>query len=277
MELFQWGTDPWGQEILIRLSWDLLTLTAVAAVVFIVTHAVWARWWLKKPAPSADAGADQLAASVPQRVPRHSLAARVFHWAMAASALVLLFTGFLPIVGIQFAWVTIHWIAGLVLTVAIVYHVIHASFWLDFWAIWIYPSELKDTWLRVQRFLGRSAAAPRKHDKYPVDHKLYHLGIMLAGFGVIATGLVMMFRVSIPLWTRNPYLFGDQTWGVIYMLHGLASVGLVGMVVAHIYFAARPDKWWITRSMVWGWVDRGHYVEHHDPQRWVVSQETRKE
>ena len=49
--------------------------------------------------------------------------------------LVLLVTAFLPIMGIQFAWVTIHWVAGLVLTATIVYHIIHAMFWQDFWAM----------------------------------------------------------------------------------------------------------------------------------------------
>ncbi len=276
MELFQWGTDPWGQEILIRLSWDLLTVTAVLALAYVVVHAIWVRWWFRKPVPTTP-DADQAAANVPERVLRHTLAARLFHWLMAASMLVLLFTGFLPIVGIQFNWITIHWIAGLILTASIVYHIIHASFWLDFWSIWIYPSELKETWLRVQRFLGRASGSAPKHDKYPVDHKLYHLGIVLAGLGVIATGLVMMLRIDTPIWTRNPYFFSDQTWGLIYTLHGLAGVGLVGMVFVHIYFAARPEKWWITRSMILGWIDRGHYVEHHDPKRWVVSKrETRK-
>ena len=30
MELMTWGTDPWGQEILIRLSWNLLYLPATS-------------------------------------------------------------------------------------------------------------------------------------------------------------------------------------------------------------------------------------------------------
>jgi hypothetical protein len=47
----------------------------------------------------------------------------------------LLFTAFLPKVGLQFPWVTYHWIAGTVLTISIIFHVIHASFWLDFLSI----------------------------------------------------------------------------------------------------------------------------------------------
>ena len=50
--------------------------------------------------------------------------------------LTLLVTAFLPKVGVQFDWVPIHWIAGLVLTASIIFHIIHASFFMDFWSIW---------------------------------------------------------------------------------------------------------------------------------------------
>ena len=40
MELFQWGTDPWGQEILIRVSCDLLYLSFWAGVAFIIFHVI---------------------------------------------------------------------------------------------------------------------------------------------------------------------------------------------------------------------------------------------
>ena len=46
----------------------------------------------------------------------------------------------------------------------------------------------------------------------------------------------------------------DATWGFTYVLHGLAGVGLVGLVIAHVYFAVRPDKWWITKGMIFGWI-----------------------
>ncbi len=37
---------------------------------------------------------------------------------MAAAMFTLLFTAFLPKVGVQFDWVTYHWIAGTVLTIS---------------------------------------------------------------------------------------------------------------------------------------------------------------
>ena len=54
-------------------------------------------------------------------------------------------------------------------------------------------------------------------------------------------------------------------------LSGLAGVGLVGLVIAHVYFAVRPDKWWITKSMILGWITRRQYLEHHEPSRWPVG------
>ena len=45
---------------------------------------------------------------------------------------------------------------------------------------------------------------------------------------------------------------------------------LVGLIIAHVYFAVRPDKWWITKSMLLGWITRRQYLEHHEPERWPV-------
>jgi cytochrome b subunit of formate dehydrogenase len=87
----------------------------------------------------------------------------------------------------------------------------------------------------------------------------------------VITGLLMMPRIRTPLFTRDPYYMTDSTWGFTYVLHGLAGVGLVGLVIAHVYFAVRPDKWWITKGMIFGWIPRRLYLEHHDPQRWKVS------
>ena len=42
--------------------------------------------------------------------------------------LTLLVTAFVPILEIKFAWVELHWMAGLVLSASILYHIIHASF-----------------------------------------------------------------------------------------------------------------------------------------------------
>ena len=48
MELFQVGTDPWGQEIIIRISWGLLTVAFWAGIAFVLFHAVYAVVWKPK-------------------------------------------------------------------------------------------------------------------------------------------------------------------------------------------------------------------------------------
>jgi cytochrome b subunit of formate dehydrogenase len=206
---------------------------------------------------------------LPPRITRHGVGARMFHWVMALSMLTLLFTAFLPIVGVQFAWVGWHWMAGLVLTATIVFHVIHATLWLDFWSIWVGPKDIPELKAEILREFGHDVPGP-KPGKYPLGNRLYHLGIVVAGLSVIATGLFMMVRVRTPFFTRNPYLFADSTWGFTYVTHGLAGVTLVGLVIAHVYFAIRPEKRWITKSMIFGFITRRQYLEHHDPDRWVV-------
>jgi cytochrome b subunit of formate dehydrogenase len=197
----------------------------------------------------------------------------MFHWIMAASMFTLLFTAFLPKVGVRFDWVTYHWIAGSVLTVSILFHIIHASFWLDFWAIWPDRDDVLDAWKRARRFLGQPAPPPRRFAKYPLENKLYHGAIIATGLSAIGTGLFMLFRVHTIFFTRNPYLFSDMSWGLMYVLHGLAGVGLIALVMIHVYFAVRPEKLDITKSMIFGSMRREFYLQHYDPQRWVVEED----
>jgi formate dehydrogenase subunit gamma len=140
--------------------------------------------------------------------------------------------------------------------------------WMDFWSIWVGPKDIPEFKAEMMRELGREADGP-KPGKYPLGNRLYHLAIVLTALVVVTSGLVMMVRVRTPLFTRNPYLLDDDKWGFTYVAHGLAGVALVGLVIAHVYFAVRPEKWWITKSMILGWITRRQYLEHHDPQRWA--------
>jgi cytochrome b subunit of formate dehydrogenase len=254
----------------IHIAWFLIWVAAIAGLAFFVVHAVYLRYFAKREEYAGDVS-PELAARLPPRIPRHSLVARMFHWVMAASMFTLLFTAFLPRVGVRFDWVTYHWIAGTVLTVSIVFHVIHASFWLDFWAIWPDRTDIEDAWKRVRRFMGQPAPPPRKFAKYPLENKLYHGAIMATGLSAIVTGVFMMFRVRTIFFPRNPYLFRDMTWGLMYVLHGLAGVGLIALVMVHVYFAVRPEKRDITKSMIFGSMKREFYLEHYDPERWPVE------
>ena len=278
MNLIQWAQSPWGQQVPTHISWTLLWVSAIGALAFLIVHALYVSIWAKPAAAhsatsSGPGVSSAVAARIPERVPRHNLSARLFHAIMALSMLALLFTAFLPKVGVKFAWVTYHWIAGIVLSISVVYHIFDAFFGQDFWSIWPDREDIEDAGRRMKRALGQAAPEPRKFAKYPLENKLYHLVVMLAGLSVIGTGLFMMKRVRTPFFPRNPYLFSDMTWGWMYVLHGLAGVGFVGLVTVHIYMAVRPEKFFITKSMIFGWMSREKYLEHHDPERWPVAAE----
>jgi cytochrome b subunit of formate dehydrogenase len=110
-----------------------------------------------------------------------------------------------------------------------------------------------------------------KFGKYPLENKLYHLAILATGLAAITTGVFMMFRVQTIIFPRNPYLFSDVTWGMMYVLHGLAGVSLIALVMMHVYFAVRREKLPITKSMLTGSMGRDFYLQEHDPDRWVIE------
>ena len=273
MGLVTWARSPWGQDVPIHIAWFLIYVCAIGGLAFLIVHAIYVRYFAKAE-EFAGTVSPNVAATIPQRVPRHSLAARLFHWIMAAAMLTLLVTAFLPKVGVQFNWVPIHWIAGLVLTASIIFHIIHASFFMDFWAIWPNKQDLEEGTNRMKRALGQDAPPPRRFAKYPLENKMYHGIIVLAGLAVILTGVFMIFRVRTGIFPRNPYLFGDMTWGLMYVLHGLAGVGLIALVIVHIYFAMRPEKFVLTKSMAFGTLPKEYYLSHYDAERWVVGGES---
>jgi len=271
IELFRRTQNPWGQDVLIGVSWDLMWTAIVLAAVFLVGHAVWYRW--RKFSEHAAATPAAVPAGVPERIQRHSLAARLFHWTMSASMLALLFSAFVPIMDLDFAgWLTIHWIAGVVLIATIVYHIIHAIGWMDFWSMMsVGPKFFKEGFQTVRHVLSSKAPEPEKAGKYPFDHRMYHHAIVVVSLSAVVTGVLMMMRVDTPFFTRNTYLLSDSMTGLVFAIHGFAGVSLILLIASHIYFALRPEKRWITWSMVRGWIDREHYAEHFDPAKWVVT------
>ena len=270
MEIIEFARSPWGQDVPIHISFALIWVCGIAGLAFLICHAIYVKFMAKPE--EFEATAPELAAKVPEKVARHSFASRAFHWVMAAAMFALLITAFLPKIGYQFAWVTYHWIAGIVLTVSILFHLVHTTFFLDPWAIWPDKTDIEDAKRRWLRMRGQAAPAPRKFAKYPMENKMYHFMIVLTGLSVTITGFFMMFRIRTPFFERNPYLFGDLTWGLMYVLHGLAGVGLIALIMAHVYFAVRPEKFVMTKAMVFGSIDKEHFLEHHDPKRWVVSE-----
>ena len=263
--------SPWGESVFVHISWDLFWAALVGGLLFLLAHGAYMLFSQHHKRSSDEVDRMEAErAGLPARIPRHGFVARMFHWVMAFSMLALLFTAFLPIVGVRFAWVQWHWMAGILLTASILFHIVHATFFQDFWSIWVGPKDIPEFKAEMMREIGREIGGP-KPGKYPLGNRLYHLAVLVAGLVVIGTGLVMMYRVRTGLVDRNPYLMSDSAWGLTYVFHGLMGVGFVGLVIAHIYFALRPEKLWITKSMIFGYITRRQYLEHHDPDRWVAE------
>ena len=273
MDFVVWGHDPWQRPVLQHLHWDPLWVSIFCVVMFVAAHAAYTMLSSGRKRTAAETDALEAAApDAPPRILRHSLAARFFHWSTSATMFVLLVTAFFPIVGLTFDWVPWHYWAGMIFTALIAWHVVHTAVWLDFWSIWAGPKDVPEFKALLLRETGRAADAPRPA-KYPLGNQLYHWILTLVGLLVIVTGLLMMFRIDTPFFAHDQYLIGERAWGWVYVLHGLVGVSLVGLVAAHVYFALRPDHWWLTKAMIFGWITRRQYLEHHDPSRWRVTRD----
>jgi formate dehydrogenase subunit gamma len=204
----------------------------------------------------------------PKRVLRHYLIDRIYHWLMAASVLVLMGTAFLPISGWKFEWVSLHWMTGVVLALLVLVHIVRALIWQDWRAMLVDGTDIRDGVRSIRTAIGGRGPAPGKPGKYKILQKLYHLAAAILVLSIIASGLLMLLKIDTPLWRRNPYWFDNDTWGVIYSVHGFASMAMVTLVMIHIYFALRPEEWWLTRSMFRGTISGKEYAEHCDANRW---------
>jgi formate dehydrogenase subunit gamma len=214
--------------------------------------------------------ASATAQAVPEQVGRHRLIDRLYHWAMAICVLTLMATAFLPIVGIKFEWLTIHWTTGLVLTALVLFHIVRATIWQHLSRMMIDGADIRNGWRSFTRLFG-AAARPGKQGKYNAAQKLYHAGVAVLVLALVATGLLMLLKIDTPWWRRNPYLLADDTWGLIYVVHDFAAMALVTLVMIHIYFAIRPDEWWASRAMFRGWITRREYEAHCDGKRWQAD------
>ncbi|MBF8269931.1 MAG: Ni hydr CYTB protein [Gammaproteobacteria bacterium] len=211
---------------------------------------------------------DKSAVLAPDKLIRHVRLARLLHWLMAICVLVLLTTSLLPIAEIKFSWVTLHWVTGLILAVTALTHILWSLFRTRIRQMVFGLRDMQDAVRTLLWFFRISGQEPAKPGKYSPAQKLIHHGFAVTILASIVTGLLMMVKVDTPLWERNPYWLSNASWGIIYIIHDLASMLLVTMIMLHIYFAFRPEKRLYLRSMVLGWISRSEYASHHDPTRW---------
>jgi cytochrome b subunit of formate dehydrogenase len=158
------------------------------------------------------------------------------------------------------------------LAVLVAWHIVRASLWLDFWSMVVSYDDVRSGWRAVGQAFGGTGPAPLKPGKYSLLQKLYHVAIACVVLALVATGILMLLKIDTPLWRRNPYWFSDYAWGVIYSIHDLCAMSVITLLMAHVYFALRPEKLWMSRSMIRGWISNIDYRAHHDPARWPQRQ-----
>ena len=205
------------------------------------------------------------------KVIRHAGPDRLIHWLIAASVLVLLATGFLPILGVDFDWVAIHWWTGFVLAAAVLAHLLRVLWAHKRGPILPGPRDVSDALAVARKNFRRDAPTPPLPGKYSVSQKLIHLAFAVVVLAAIATGGMMMVKVDTPWWERNPYWISDGAWGIVYVVHGFSALLLITLVMTHVYFALRPEKALYLRAMISGWITRPEYLREHDPGRWRVE------
>jgi formate dehydrogenase subunit gamma len=247
VDIIRYRNDVWGEEVILGVSWDLLWVVAVTAFLLLAAHAIFMAALAKKKALPSSEG---------KRVHRHDTIDRAFHWIMAGSVLVLIFTGIAPIVGIRIDWLDIHWIAGLVLTFVVIFHIIRAIFWQDFKAMLLGPADFKEPF-----------DENIKPGKYSFEQKGMHWAMTVLVIAVIATGIILFLHINTPWWNR-PSVENEATLGIYFLLHGTATLGLIAFTAIHIYFAVRPEKRFYTRSMITGWISEAEMKENHDTNKW---------
>jgi cytochrome b subunit of formate dehydrogenase len=194
--------------------------------------------------------------SMSDRITRHAPVDRLFHWITALTVLLLMGSAFLPILGFRFSWLPLHWITGVVLGVATLFHLMRATFFQRLRTIAPRPRDISD-------LLNRRRAA-----KYTPAQKLMHAVLGTAVLVAVVTGFIMLAKVDTPLWKRNPYLLESSTWGVVYVLHGAAALVTLTLTMTHIYFSLLPEKRAYLRAMIGGQMTREQAAVFHDPQRW---------
>lgn len=210
------------------------------------------------------------------RITRHRLVDRLFHWSMAISIIILLVTAFFPILGYRIpGWLTIHWVAGVVLSVLVAFHIVRAVFWQGIGTMMVGPRDLVAAWRSLRAGLGARIPVP-KQGKYSMAQKLYHLGVIAVIGLLIITGLLMLAKIDTPLWRRQAvdFLLTPGQWGMVYVIHGIAAMATITLIILHVYFAIRPEKLFFTRSMIVGWITRDEYRRTFDSDRWPVAGET---
>ena len=271
MGIIEWATSPLGQNVPIHIAWFLIWVALIAGLLFLVVHAIYIRYFAKEKEFAADTS-PEIASPV----------ARTHSQALAGGAAVSLDHGGLDV------HAAVHRIpaqGGRSVRLGDLpldrghgadhFHNLSHHPRVFLYGLLVHlagPGRSRRRLEKGQPLHGK-AVGPCRGSSPNIRWRTSFITApsFVTGLSVIVTGVFMMSRVRTIFFPRNPYLFGDMTWGMMYVLHGLAGVGLITLVIVHVYFAIRPEKLPITASMIVGTMSRDFYLKEHDPERWVVE------
>lgn len=287
-----------GSEVVVGLSWDVLLLLAFVATLTFLAHYVLRE--ILNPTEHTDSEGPtkqeverSLEAQGVEEVDRFSFAQRASHWVMAISIFAMMLSGFLimnndvtvkAVAGIS--WLSIHIVSAIVLIAYVIFHLAHVAYKGTWGKMWIGTKEATDLVTRFKNLIGLTTEYPRQFE-YPSAQKLLHWGVTGATLGVVFTGFVLWRRVGMLslFWepTREFTFLGVEfglgtveSLGLIswsFVLHDFFAVGMLALVMGHVYFALRPNEWEITKSMITGKVTVEEYAEKYSPESWQVGAE----
>lgn len=179
---------------------------------------------------------------------RHHLADRLFHWGMALTVIILAATAFLPVVGIRFDWVPLHWTAGVALLLLVLFHLVRV--FSTHGAREMVPRA--DDVREIGQVMRGGTTHSLSGAKYDAFQKGFHLAAALTVLALLATGLPMLAKIDTRFWRRDPSILSDATWGMIYVMHGAAAMVLLFLVILHVYFAVLPEHRKFLTAMIFG-------------------------
>ena len=202
---------------------------------------------------------------------RHAGFDRAVHWLIAFCMFVLLATAFLPILGVDFSWVTVHWSVGLGMIALVLLHIARSLLAKRVRRIWISRRDIRDAVTIARQNLRLASGAAPKPGKFSFAQKLIHLAFAIVVLASSVTGAIMTAKMDTPWWDANTYWLSDESWGLVYVIHGFSALLLITMVMTHVYFALRPEKFAYLRAMIVGWITRAEFEQLHDPTRWKTD------
>ncbi|MDZ4180124.1 MAG: cytochrome b/b6 domain-containing protein [Coriobacteriia bacterium] len=211
------------------------------------------------------------AAGLPIRIRRQSLSNRIVHWLVALSTFALFFSGFgqMPmyarygLAGLPgMAWaadygvtLVIHYLAGAVLTFAVIYHIVHALLTRRF-TILPRKGDFKESVQIIAAMLGRGQEPPSH--KYLAEQRLAYAYIGLNTLVIVVTGIVKVAK-NVPGASIDPALVFWSTTA-----HNAAAMLLLLGVIGHFAAFAIKANRALLPAMFDGTVERA-YAEHRHP------------